>query len=185
MRTLRVIAVPTGIRPIAGMLDKPVFHRIEPTSPDVIVPILFVADVVFQKPPLPHPMLAPPPVTFPPRDRRHRARKPGLDHAPPHRKIRVPLGQRPDAMPMVRQHHPRVDPARPFDPPAQPAVGCVLARTAIARPSRLVISGSKIGACQHAPYRAGAFGTVPRWWVENPPYWSQRPRVVWDILPNP
>lgn len=155
MRTLRVIPVPTGIWPIAGMLDKPVFHRIEPTIPDVIVPILFIADVVFPEPPLPHPMFAPPLLARPPRDRRHRAREPGLDHAPPGRKIRVPLGQRPDAVPMVRQDHPGVDAERAFDPRAQPAVGCVLARTATARPSPLVISGSKIGGCEHAPYRAG------------------------------
>lgn len=98
------------IRPRRRIRRQTMLHRIEMHVVHMRRIIGRIAHRVLPIPCLPNPPLAPPrhhrsaPRTF-----RHRPRKPRLDHMPSRRIIRVTLRQCPNAMQMVRQHHPRIN----------------------------------------------------------------------------
>ena len=76
--------------------------------------ISLVVDVMLPEALLPQRALASCHMAWAPRTRLDPTREPRLDEAPSRGVIRVLLGHPPDAVQMVRQHHPCLDAERPF-----------------------------------------------------------------------
>ena len=91
------------------MIYKPVFHRVVPTIPDMVLPIILIADVVLPEPTLPQSMFAPLHMTDAAGSMWHLARKPGLDDRPARCIIKIVFWKLPNAMHVIRQNNPRVD----------------------------------------------------------------------------
>lgn len=104
------------VRPILGALHEAVLHRVAPAIPDVRRVVGLVADVALPGAALPDPALASGGVARAQRPGGKPAREARLDEAPAGGGVGVALGQRPDGVEMVGQHHPGVDPERPLGP---------------------------------------------------------------------
>ncbi len=82
MRTLRVVSVIGGIRPVFGVFDEAVFDGVDPAIMDVVPQILFVSNVMLPKPSLPQPVFAADFVAGAPRGWRHGTGEAGFDDTP-------------------------------------------------------------------------------------------------------
>lgn len=88
--------------------------RIDPALLYMRPKVGLVTDMPLPEPALPDSPFLPGLVAWTKRPQGQAAREPRLDQPPPHRIVRVALGQGPDRMQMVRQHHPGIDLDGPF-----------------------------------------------------------------------
>lgn len=106
-----------GIRPITGVVDPPMLHRVEVNVLDVRAHIPLIAQQPLPIPPLPDPTLLlrqlSPRAPF---LARQPAGKQRLNMPPPRRIVGITLRETPDAMKMLGQHHYRHDLERPRRP---------------------------------------------------------------------
>ena len=114
MRTLhppptRDVAMHRRIRPLFGVLNKPMFDRIQMAICNRRRITFCITNMMLPKSSLPHRPLSPHNMAAPLVSFRHRPRKPSFDHLPSPGVITVSRRQCPDRVYMVRHHHPCID----------------------------------------------------------------------------
>src|SRR5690606_38695671 len=110
-------AMKGGIRPIHHASDVAVLERVDMDVIHVTAKILLVADLVLPVAPLPDAALIAQPIRQGTRlAQRQASRELTFQYLPAHREVGIARWQRPQAVHMVRQHHPGIDTERMAGP---------------------------------------------------------------------